>query len=380
MKPVRVVHLIGSMDLGGAEKLTRLTIEGLDREEFVGSVCCLKSGGYYAEQLRSRGYRVDVLLGVAKDTRNSLGLGLTTLWRLWRYLRQERPDVLHTHLFVASCLGRLLAPLAGVKWVVVTLHRVEYPRIQRWIERVLAGLTGLYVTDSRAAARMLSSLLGVPRDKVRVIYNGIDRNEFLPRPNDLASRQSLNLDAGCLVIGVIAHLYREKGHAFLFESLALAKPRLPKFCLLVVGDGYLWADLQRAAADLGLTDEIHFLGQRRDLASLLSAMDIFVLPSSWEGFGIALAEAMFMEVPVITTRDGGGSAEVVEEGDGGLLVSYGDKAELADALVRLAQDAALRRSLGRRGQIRVERMFTAPVMAAQYGAIYRELTHSARPL
>jgi glycosyltransferase involved in cell wall biosynthesis len=380
VRPVRVVHLIGSMDLGGAEKLTRLTIEGLDREEFVGSVCCLKSGGYYAEQLRSRGYRVDVLLGVAKDARNSLGLGLTTLWRLWRYLRQERPDVLHTHLFVASCLGRLLAPLTGVKWVVVTLHRAEYPRIQRWIERLLAGLTRLYVTDSHGAARMLSGLLGAPRDKVRVIYNGIDRTEFSPRPDSLASRQSLNLDAGCLVIGVIAHLYREKGHAFLFESLARAKPRLPRFCLLVVGDGYLWADLQRAAADLGLTDEVHFLGQRRDMASLLSAMDIFVLPSSWEGFGIALAEAMFMEVPVITTRDGGGCAEVVEEGDGGLLVSYGNRAELADALVRLAQDAAFRRSLGRRGRSRVERMFTAPVMVAQYAAIYRELTHSARPL
>ena len=380
MKPARVIHLIGSMDLGGAQKLTRLTIEGLDRKEFAGSVCCLKSGGYYAEQLRSKGYPVDELLGVDKHAKNSLVLGLKTLWRLWCYLRRERPDILHTHLFMASCLGRLLAPLTGVGRVVVTLHRVEYPGAQHWIERFFARFTFLYVTDSHAAAKMLSSQLGVPQEKVRVIYNGIDRDEFLPPPNSQVSRQSLNIDAECLVIGIIAHLDREKGHAFLFEALAHAKPRLPKFRLLVVGDGWLRADLQRMATELGLAEEIQFLGQRADLARLLSAMDIFVLPSSWEGFGIILAEAMFMKVPVITTRDGGGCAEVVEEGDGGLLVGYGDKAELGDALVRLAQDPALRRSLGDRGRARVERMFTAPVMVEQYAAIYRELTQSARPL
>jgi glycosyltransferase involved in cell wall biosynthesis len=171
-------------------------------------------------------------------------------------------------------------------------------------------------------------------------------------------------------------LYREKGHRFLFESLALAKPRLPQFRLLVVGDGYLRADLEKLASDLGLEEEIVFLGQRGDLARLLAAMDIFVLPSSWEGFGIVLAEAMYVGVPVITTRNGGGCAEVVAEGDGGLLVDYGNQSELADAVVRLASDACLRRALGAKGRARVERMFTSPVMAAQYAVLYREVYRS----
>jgi glycosyltransferase involved in cell wall biosynthesis len=376
--PTRVLHLIGSMDLGGAEKLTRLTIEGLDRNEFVGTVCCLKRGGYYADQLRKKGYRVDELYNLDKETKNSVGLGLRTLWRLWRYLRREQPEILHTHLFMTSCLGRLLAPIAGVRRVVVTLHRVEYPVVQRWVERLFQKVTYRYVTDSNAAAGMISDLLGVSPKKVSVIYNGIDRDEFLPRPDREVSRESLNLDADCLVIGVIAHLFKEKGHSFLFEALADAKSRLPKFRLLVVGDGYLRTDLQRMAAGLGLSEEIKFLGQRSDLADLLSAMDIFVLPSSWEGFGIILAEAMFMGIPVITTRDGGGSAEVVEEGDGGLLVKYGEKTELADAIVSLAIDSAFRQSLGERGRARVERLFTAPAMAARYAALYREVAQSAR--
>lgn len=373
MKPVKVLHLIGSMDLGGAEKLTRLVVEGLDPQEFVGSVCCLKGGGFYADQLRHKGFCVDELLGIDKGVRNSVWLGVKALWRLWWYLRRERPAILHTHLFMTSCLGRLLAPLTGVKRVVVTLHRVEYPGIQRWVERLLSRLTALYVTDSKAAAGMIARQLGVDPAKVKVIYNGIDRDEFSAPQDGKAARQSLGIPSDCLVIGVIAHLYREKGHQYLFESLALAQSRLPHFRLLVVGDGYLRSDLQRLASRLRLTEQIQFLGQRGDLAQLLAAMDIFVLPSSWEGFGIVLAEAMYAGVPVITTRNGGGCAEVVEEGDGGLLVDYGNRSELADAIVRLASDAELRRGLGERGRARVERMFTSSVMAAKYTALYREV-------
>ncbi len=368
------------MDLGGAEKLTRLTIEGLDREEFVGSVCCLKRGGLYAEQLRAKGYQVDELHDEGTQTKNTVTLGLKTLWQLWKYLRRERPEILHTHLFVTSCLGRFLAPLIGIRCVVVTLHRLEYPQLQRWVERIFAKVTYCYVTDSNAAAKMISDTLRVPSRKVRVIYNGIDRDEFLPRPDRRLSREALRLDTDCLVLGIIAHLYKEKGHSFLFETLAHAKLRLPNFRLLVVGDGYLRTDLQSMAVELGLGDEITFLGQRGDLANLLSAMDIFILPSSWEGFGIILAEAMFMGIPVITTRDGGGCAEVVEEGDGGVLVNFGAKPELADAIVRLASDSALRESLGKKGRARVERMFIAPVMAAKYAKLYRQVNYATTRL
>jgi glycosyltransferase involved in cell wall biosynthesis len=361
------------MDLGGAEKLTRLVVEGLDPGDFKCSVLCLKAGGFYAAELRRKGYQVDELLRVKKDERNSVWLGVKATWRLWRYLRRSRPDVLHTHLFITSCLGRLLAPFVGVKCVVVTLHRVEYPRIQRCVERLLSGLTALYVTDSEAARGMLVSMLGIQREKVRVIHNGIDREEFNPPHDKAAAQRLLGVPSDCVAIGIVAHLYREKGHAFLFESLALAKPQLPRFRLLVVGDGYMRDDLENLALDLGLSEEIVFLGQRGDLGLLLSALDILVLPSSWEGFGIVLAEAMYVGVPVITTRNGGGCAEVVADGDGGLLVDYGNRPELAKAIVRLAKDGDLRRMLGAKGRVRVDRMFTSEVMVAQYASMYRHI-------
>lgn len=364
------------MDLGGAEKLTRMTVEGLPSPEFSSSVCCLKAGGHYAEQLRDRGHEVEELLGVPKDAFNSIGLGVKVLWRLWRYLRRTRPDILHTHLFLTSCIGRLVAPLVGIRHVVVTIHRVEYPGIQKWIERALSPLTTLYVTDSIAAGHMLVQRLGVPETKLRVIYNGIDTEEFRAPPDRSQARNSLGLDADEFVIGVIAHLYREKGHAFLLDAVARAKPSLPRFKLIVVGDGYLRHDLEQQASFLGLGENVTFLGQRSDLALLLAAMDVFVLPSSWEGFGIVLAEAMYMRVPVITTRNGGGCAEVVEAGDGGLLVDFGDIAALSGALKLLASAPPERKSMGDRGHARVTRMFTAEAMIARYAEMYRTLTRN----
>ncbi len=373
MKRVKVVHLIGSMDLGGAEKLTRLTVEGLDPERFEGAVCCLKAGGYYADQLRSAGHSVTVLLDVDKHAPITLRRLWLASWRLYRYLRQESPDILHAHLFATSVLGRIIGKLAGVKHIVVTMHRIEYPRFQPWVERLLRPLTDGYITDSHAAAGRLSRALGVPRDQITVIYNGIDRDEFSSPPAREDARAGLDIPESTFVMGVIAHLYEEKGHDFLLRSLARIKDSLGDFQLLVVGDGYLRQDLEEKASRWFPEGNVRFLGQRGDLANLLAAMDLFILPSSWEGFGIILAEAMYMRVPVITTSDGGGCAEVVAEGEGGWLVPYNDEEAMAETILRCRSDALRCREQGEKGRQRVERLFSSEVMAQQYMSAYSAL-------
>jgi glycosyltransferase involved in cell wall biosynthesis len=370
MKRIKVLHLIGSMDLGGAEKQTRLIVEGLGADEFEAAVLCIKSGGFNAGLLCKKGYHVEELLGIHKTAPVSIFLLLKAAWRLFKFLRREKPNILHSHLFAASCLGRVVGKIAGVKCIIVTLHRIEYPRSQPWIERFLTPLTTLYITDSKSASTMLSNILKIPRDMIRVVYNGIDRAEFSSPPTRDVARSSLGFINKDFVIGVIAHLYWEKGHIFLLESLARVKDKIPGLKLLIVGDGSLREELQRKAQQLLPVGSVIFLGQREDLANILSALDLFVLPSSWEGFGIVLAESMYMSVPVVTTRDGGGCAEVVEENDGGLLVNYGDTNALGEAIVRLFSDNSLRNILGNRGRTRVERCFTSEEMCAQYAAIY----------
>jgi len=364
------------MDLGGAEKLTRLTVESLPKDQFTASVCCLKTGGHYAEQLRARGFTVWELLGVHKHAQIGLAHLARASWRLFRLLRRERPDIIHVHLFAASILGRVIGRLSGVPRVIVTLHRIEYPRVQPMLERILSPLTAKYVTDSHAAAAKLSHTLHISPQRILVIYNGIDQSEFAAPPSRAAARAELGLSSDEPTIGIIAHLYPEKGHSFLLEALAKVQGTLGNFKLLVVGDGHLRPTLEAQARETLPAGSVRFLGQRADLATLLSAMDILALPSSWEGFGIILAEAMYMGVPVVTTSDGGGCAEVATEEDGGLLVPYGAVDALGSAMVRLLTNAVFRREMGKRGRARATRLFCSEAMGRQYVGLY---TRSARP-
>lgn len=371
MKQIKVMHLIGSMDMGGAEKLTRLIIEALPKEEFISSVCCVKCGGYYADQLKEKGYPVYELIGIPKRAPVSIINSVRAFWRLYRLLRKERPDILHTHLFSTSCLGRITAKVAGVRKIITTLHRVEYPLTQPRIEPLFKALTTLYITDSHAAASELSRTLGITLSSITVIYNGIDVNEFSKPPTKKCARKSIGLRDVEFVLGVIAHLYMEKGHSFLLDSLAAIHEKIPGLKLVIVGDGHLRGELEKKAAENLPSGSVLFLGQRGDLANLLAAMDLLVLPSSWEGFGIILAEAMYMNVPVITTSDGGGCAEVVAEGDGGLLVPYNDIPGMGQAILRFFVDEKFRKEQGKRGRERVERMFTVDVMGMRYAEAYR---------
>lgn len=373
MKRIKVLHLIGTMDLGGAEKLTRLIIEGLPSDRFEANVCCIKRGGLYAEQLREKGFNAKILINLEKHKHvTTFGLAKSA-FKLFLLLRREKPDILHTHLFLTSCLGRLVGRVAGVKKIVVTLHRIEYPRLEKWTEHFFTFLTNLYITDSYAAAARIISVLKIPESKIKVIHNGIDLVEFASPPSAKLAREALGLPEDEIVIGVIAHLYREKGHLFLLKSLCEIKDQLGKFKLIIVGDGYLRQELESEALRLLPAKSVVFLGQRGDLATMLAAMDVFVLPSSWEGFGIILAEAMYMGVPVVTTCDGGGTAEVVQEGEGGLLVPYGDMSALGNAILQLLLDRDYHRAQSNRGRARVERMFTADIMCKNYSAAYNKL-------
>lgn len=373
MRRIKVLHVIGSMDLGGAEKLTKLMIEALGRSEFEFSVCCLKSGGHYAQELVRHGTPVQVLLQIGKhDRAGAVGL-LRSGWLLWRLLRREKPDIVHSHLFLTSILTRIVGWLAGRRCQVVTLHRLEYPRWQPLAERMLGRLVRRYVTDSQAAARLLERDLGIDEHKVEFIHNGIDPAEFAQAPARREAKAMIGLGPETFAIGIVAHLYQEKGHAFLLESLAAVCGAMEPFKLMVVGDGYLRTVLEDQAERLFPSGQVLFLGQRSDLAVILASLDVLVLPSRWEGFGIILAEAMYMRVPTITSSDGGGSAEVVEEMDGGLLVPYGNSDQLGRALVHFRKDDEFRRIQGERGRARVEKHFLVGVMANKYAKMYRDL-------
>jgi glycosyltransferase involved in cell wall biosynthesis len=228
--------------------------------------------------------------------------------------------------------------------------------------------------NSRAVAVELRAE-GVRADRLGIIYNGIDAAPFRQGAGKPEAKTALGLSPTTLVMTIVANLIGYKGHADLFDALALAKPRLPAdWKLLVVGrDDGIGAALRERAAAGGIADNVVFLGPRRDVPALYAASDIGLLVSHEEGFSNAVLEGMAAGLPMIVS-DVGGNPEAVLDGESGLVVPARNPQRLAEAIVRLASDPTLRTRLGTAAAGRIAQNFTIEHCAARYDALYRTLT------
>ncbi len=371
MSEIRIVYVVGNLGLGGAQKLAASLVSGLnDRPGFSCSVCCLGEGGAYADELRRRGYKVHVFDYKKQPTLRGLATAYRVIRDLRALFRQERADIVHTYLFYTGILGRIAARLAGVPVVVHSFFRVQY-RMQRLTEPIMRGITRRYVMDSFAVRDKMADQSGIKSGDVSVIYNGIDF-DGLDREEVRDLRRELGLKPATHVIGIVAHLSSVKGHSVFLKAFSRVLQSLPDTWLLLAGDGPLRAELETESKELGIDGRVLFLGARSDLASILSSIDLLVLSSTWEGFGIVQAEAMYFRVPVVGTNHGG-AREVVRSFETGLLVPYGDVEQLADATRLLLDNDELRARMGRAGRERVLRKFGRKRMLDQYEELYRDL-------
>lgn len=343
---IRVVYVAHAFMVGGAEEMVLNLVQRLP-DRFEPRVCCIHEAGPIGEEIARTGTPVAVL---------GLNPGLRRPWdvaRLRRYFADVRPQIVHTFLLTASLYGRLAAMLARVPIVIGTeVNIYEHKRAPHAVvERLLLAATDRVVVSAESVREFYIRQVHADPAKVEVIYNAVDFAHAQPTMTREAMRAALGLGADAPVAGVIARLTEQKGHVHLFDALART-PQLANVELLVVGDGHLRDDLRARAAALGISKRVHILGARRDLGNLLAAMDVFVLPSLWEGLPLSLVLAMAAEVPVVGTRVAG-IPEVVDDGRTGLLVPPGDAAALGRALGQLVGDADLRGRLGRAGRAAV---------------------------
>lgn len=370
---IRVLHVITRLDPGGSTENTLLTVEGLDRRRFQ---CELLYG------------RTAVLPAMAVALRDEVGLPLhevprllrrvapaqdfLALAHLWRYIRRGRFDLVHTHSSKAGFLGRVAARLAGVPRIVHTPHghifggyfgllaTGLYIRLERWAARFTDRIITLSDQEQRDH---LARGIGRP-DQLVTIPSGVDL-KALPRPGEThaAVRKAMGVAADAPLVGTVARLVPVKGLAYLLEGARRILESAPEVILLIVGDGDLRGELESRARALGVGGRIRFVGFREDAARWIAALDVFVLPSINEGMGRVLVQAMALEVPVVASRVGG-VPEVTGDGDAGILVPPRDPAAIAEAVLRLLGDPALRGALGQRGAeraqaFRVERMIAS---------------------
>jgi glycosyltransferase involved in cell wall biosynthesis len=380
VRRLKILYVIGTLDVGGTERQLVELVTRLDRARFDPVVLCLASGDELVDRLRNAGVRVEIigLRKPAKRTGPLVGHVLDIPGRVARFFRNvrvERPDIVHGMLFWAYTFAAFAARLAHVPVVIASRRSLSnFKRGKRhyvWLERAANGMTDLFVANSMAVKNDVLSSEGVAPGRVRVIYNGIDPALYESLPRE-ALRDALVPGAGSRVAIVVANFISYKGHPVFLEAWRRVLDAWPDAVALLVGDGPTRTECEALAARLSLGESVRFLGTRHDVANLLGVSAIAVHPSFEEGFSNAILEAMAAGLPLVATAVGG-NAEAVEEGVNGHLIPPRDPRAMFEAIADLFGDPARARRMGDAGRRRIVERFSMSVTVREYESLYEEL-------
>ncbi len=292
--------------------------------------------------------------------------------------REREARVLHVHGYAAADFGRLAARRVGAA---VVLHEhfadPKMPAYQGWADRLLAPLTDRAIAVSGSTRDFLIHERFVPAERVRLIWNGAPLDEFAPVSEERAraARQALGLPLDALVVGTIGRLNLQKGHRYLVEAAAGVLGPRPDARFLIAGDGDLMEPLRAQAQGLGIADKVVFAGHRQDVPDVLGALDVFAISSLYEGTPLALFEAMAAGKAIVSTAVDG-CREVLEDGVTGLLVPPADAEGLAQAILRVLGDDALRSRLSA-GAREASRRYDVRTCVDQMQQVYEEVAPRA---
>jgi glycosyltransferase involved in cell wall biosynthesis len=305
------------------------------------------------------------------------------LWRLARLLARERVTILQTHGARANFYGRIAGRLAAVPIIISTVHnslkdyevRSLRRRFYALLLRMTIPLVHRIICVSDANRRDLVDECPAVDEKTQTVYNGVDPSAFPSQPDRQKVRQELGITQGPVLV-TIARLTEQKGHRFLLQTFPGLLKTWPQLCCVFVGEGELHDPLQRMTIELGVERACRFVGIREDIADILAAADLFVLPSLSEGFPFVLLEALAMGCPVVASRVNG-IPELIEDHKTGLLVPARDPHALAAAIREVLIDPTAASKMGVAGRAVVQERFTVDRMVANTTAIFEAAIQDA---
>jgi glycosyltransferase involved in cell wall biosynthesis len=368
MTPVVLAELAGSATYGGGERYLELLFNHLDPVRYQGLLICPEPGPF-VERMEKRGVKTH-LVHLAPL------FNPFALWRLTRLLVRERVTILQTHGARANFYGRIAGRLAGVPVIISTVHNslkdYEVRSLRRWLYTFLLRLTLPLVHQiicvSNANRRDLIEECPAAAAKTHTVYNGVDPSAFPSHPDCKKVRKELGIVSGPVLV-MIARLTEQKGHRYLLQTFPNLMKMWPQFCCVFVGTGELQDSLHRMAMDLGVEQACRFVGVREDIADVVAAADVVVLPSLSEGFPFVLLEALAMGCPVVASRVNG-VPELIEDHKTGLLVPPRDPQALAAAIQEILGDPTAAAKMGAVGCAMVRERFTVDRMVADTTEIF----------
>ncbi len=381
---MRVTHIITRLVVGGAQENTLSTIRGLLTKpelevKLISGPTLGPEGSLEPETVKIPG----LLTIVPELVRPVHPLNdFLALCKLEKILREQKPDLVHTHSGKAGILGRLAAKRAGVPIIVHHIHGPSFGNFQGALanfiftaaERHAAKVSDHFFCSASAMTKLyLAAGIGQPAMFTR-IFSGFNLEPFANATNDLTLRQQLGLDASHFIIGKIARIFRLKGHADLVTAFAKILPQVPHARLLFVGDGVLRGEIENQIQALGLAGKVIFTGLVRpaEVARYVGIMDCLAHLSYREALSRALPQALAAGKPVVA-YDFDGADEICLENQTGFVVRTGDTAAAAEKLLRLAREPELRKTFGRAGSAFVQQNFSIKKMVADQYAVYQQL-------
>jgi L-malate glycosyltransferase len=331
--------------------------------------------------LRARGHEPELVAVTGSDLEERASTGGISVHPVDRFLKpaqaaleirhllkSESFDVVHAnepHALTATWLAR-----AHSRAPLIVSRRVGYPLSKSWLARRRYHAAMKIVAISQWSAKQAIDS-GAPSSKLTVVHEGVE----LPRLPSFQARQAAraqwNVPESAALLGCVGVLSPDKGQEWLIRALALVRREFTGCKLLLAGDGPCRAKLEQLAAELGLQDAVLFPGFVKDVESIYSVLDLFLLPSFFEALSNALMSAMAYGIPSIAFNVGG-PAEIIEHGVSGLLVEPAKEHALADAIVKMLRDQAFAQRLGQQGRDRIERDFSADQMVQGILSVYEQ--------
>ena len=369
--PLRILHVVTSLEPGGMENGVVNLARHLEPEEFSVHICCLERAGAFQERLPAEA-EVSVL-------GKSAGFSCKTVVDLARLIGRTKPHLIHTHNLgpliysgFASAWGAWRPILHGEH---AQLNNEELTP-KRLRQRAVFFHACQRVHTVSHALRDHLIQLGLPGHKIEVIINGVDAKRFSPGPCE-AARRRLGLPADAVVVGVVGRFGPFKRHALLIESFTrLARERSDIHLLVVGGGGSEQDRVTQQALASGAADRIRMVGFQRETAPYYQAMDLLVVPSINEGLSNALLESMASGVPALC-HEACGNREVVSHGEDGFVFDLAQPDDLSRCLQETLADPARLREMGRQARAKVLARFSLEGMVRNYERMYRELTMPA---
>ena len=366
---ISIVQVMYSLNLCGSESVGRDIARGLDHRGYKFTACSINMGGPIESDLLSLNIPYEIINRNPKRR-------ILTMWKVCKLLQKTKPNIVHTHH-----LGQLFYSVIGAKLCGAKIIHTEHSNIgisdmkNRLLLKVLSKFCEYVTSVSDDVRDFLYRKAGIPDKKLLVIYNGVDLTRF--NPAVVLPKTALGFKETDKIIGIVGSLIEVKDHLTLLAAFHEIQKTEANVKLLIVGDGDGRESLIQESRRLGIHDNVRFLGVRKDIPQLLSAMDVFVLCSISEGMPLALLEAMAMERPVVATSVGS-IPSVLKNKINGLLVGPKKPMELAAAIRSILNDSTFGSNLGKAALNTVKERFDFKNTLEKYDRLYKKILRTDR--